>query len=281
MEIHPDDPIASKPDFKRLRLRYPGVCILCGTQLAKGAEALYDKGTRTVRCMVCPTEVRVQLKPIDTGTAGGSAAAKYDRLHAAREGRIKGRLGNFLGGIVLAVTDAPQSTQAWKRGAIGEQKLAEALGDVEGLRLLHDRRVPNTRGNIDHLVVGPAGIFVVDAKLYKGLIRIRDRGGFLRADLRLYVGSHDCSELADNMGWQLAAVQSVLESAGVDPMPPVTAVLCFVDGEWPLISPPQSFRGVRLEGKRSIKSLVTKTEVLTAGDIEKLTRLLATAFPPK
>jgi len=34
-------------------------------------------------------------------------------------------------------------------------------------------------------------------------------------------------------------------------------VLCFVDGDWPLFRPPSSFRGVRLEGSRSIRSLLT------------------------
>lgn len=279
METFAKPPVS--PEFKRLRLRYAGVCILCGAELAIGAEALYDKGTKTVRCVVCPAVGRVESELIDPGVAGGSAIAKHDRLHGAREERVKGRLGTFLGGVALAVTDDPQSIRAWKRGAIGEQKLAEALGDVEGLRLLHDRRVPNTRGNIDHLVVAPAGIFVVDAKLYKGSIRLRDRGGLFKSDLRLYVGSHDCSSLADNMGWQVAAVRRVLESAGVDPMPPVSPVLCFVDGEWPLISPPEFFRDVRIEGKRSIRKLITNGQLLGAADVDHLVRLLATAFPPK
>ena len=30
--------------------------------------------------------------------------------------------------------------------------------------ILHDRRVPGSPANIDHLVIGPTGVFVVDAK---------------------------------------------------------------------------------------------------------------------
>lgn len=59
---------------------------------------------------------------------------------------------------------------------------------MDGIRVLHDRRVPGTRGNIDHLVVAPAGIFVVDAKRYDGLIRVRDVGGLFKTNERLYVG---------------------------------------------------------------------------------------------
>lgn len=46
--------------------------------------------------------------------------------------------------------------------------------------MLHDRRVPDTRGNIDHIIVAPAGVFVVDAKNHKGKIGIRDRGASSR-----------------------------------------------------------------------------------------------------
>ena len=116
------------------------------------------------------------------------------------------------------------------------------------MEVLHDRRVPGTRGNIDHIVIAAAGVYVVDAKRYRGLIRIRDRGGLLRADRRLYVGSRDCSRLAENMGWQVEAVKSIVQSAGLDAMPPVIPVLCFIDGEWPLLFPPETYEGVRLEG---------------------------------
>jgi hypothetical protein len=44
---------------------------------------------------------------------------------------------------------------------------------------------PARGGNIDHLVIAPAGIFVVDAKHYDGLIQIRNRGWWFRPDYRL------------------------------------------------------------------------------------------------
>ncbi len=73
---------------------------------------------------------------------------------------------------------------------------------MPGLRMLHDRRVPGTRGNIDHIVMAPADVFIVDAKNHKGRIEIRDRGSFFRTDYRLTVGGRDCSSLADGMSWQ-------------------------------------------------------------------------------
>ena len=188
----------------------------------------------------------------------------------------------MIGGVALALAGEAQSTRAWERGSVGEQKLAKALAGVEGLIVLHDRRVPKTRGNIDHIVIAPAGVFVVDAQRYAGLIRIRDRGALFSRDDRLYVGSRDCSDLATNMGWQVSAVRDALTTANLDLSAiPVTPVLCFVDGEWPLILPPESFRGVRLEGKRSIKNLVLGSSILDHDLIDRISHVIATAFPPK
>jgi hypothetical protein len=130
-------------------------------------------------------------------------------------------------------------------------------------------------------VVAPAGVFVVDAKLYKGLIQIRDVGGFFKTDKRLYVGRRDCSHLSENMGWQVHAIQGALVAGGMQPMPPITPVLCFVDGEWPLLFPPEEYKGVRLEGKRSIKKLLADAPVLGAGFIAQIHHTLAVPLPSK
>jgi hypothetical protein len=43
--------------------------------------------------------------------------------------------------------------------------------------------------------------------------------------------------LGGRPGWQIEGVTAALPAAGVDPLPSVTPVLCFVDGEWPLLFP--------------------------------------------
>ncbi len=272
-----EQPSGADLELTRLRLRYPSKCVLCGQDLAQGAEALYHRATKTIRCVDCPPNRLPDLEPaLDTGTAGASSHREYERRRAVRGARVKARLGNFVGGVALALTGEVQSTAAWERGSTGERKLAAALSSVHGLQVLNDRRVPGTKGNIDHILIAPAGIFVVDAKRYEGLIRIRDRGSLLKREDRLYVGRRDCSKLAENMGWQVAAVKAVLEQTGGEfAALPVHPVLCFVDGEWPLLAAPTSFKGVRLEGPRSIKSLVTGGNVLSPIQIEILSRILA------
>ena len=138
---------------------------------------------------------------------------------AKRDARARDKWGTRVGGLVLALTDAPGTTKAWASGAHGEERLATVLDGIDGIRALHDRRVPGTKGNIDHLVVGPGGIYVIDAKNHKGMVRIRDRGGLFRPDARLYVGSRDWSHLVDGLGWQLRAAAVALERLGLDPQP--------------------------------------------------------------
>ncbi len=82
------------------------------------------------------------------------------------------------------------------------------------------------------------------------------------------------------MRWQVDAVLGAL-SGQPGPRPPVTPVLCFVDGDWPLLWRPTEFKGVRLEGTRSIRKLVSSVPTLDAIAIGRIHHALATAFPPK
>lgn len=234
-----------------------------------------------MRCIDCPNSV-VESSPIeiDQGVGGRSARAEYERRAAKRDAAITERWGTgFAARIVRAVSVEPQTTRAWAIGAAGEEKLAKELATVPGLQVLNDRRVRGTRANIDHIVVAPAGVFVIDAKNHRGMVEIRNRGWFLRPDYRLTVGGRDCSATADNMGWQVEAVTAALE--GADPMPPVTPVLCFLAADWPPFGAPDEFRAVRLESHRSLKRLLTAEVLLGETQIAELTAVLAAALPAK
>jgi hypothetical protein len=223
-------------------------------------------------------EPAVSSPPLDRGIAGRSARTEYERRSTKRIAEIDRTWGRFAG-VVKALTDEPDSTRAWAIGAEGEEELARRLAQVDGLQVLNDRRVPGTKGNIDHIVIARAGVFVVDAKQMKGRIEIKNVGWFWKPDYRLYVGRRDKTGLVENMAWQVDAVRSALGAAGLDPLPPITPVLCFIDGDWPLFGGPDAFNGVRLEGPRSIKTLVTASAILEADVIELFARILAAALP--
>jgi hypothetical protein len=216
---------------------------------------------------------------IDVGVAGRSTMREYERRRGNRQRPIRARWGH-LSRFVLAVSHDPASTRAWSRGSVGETKLAASLGKIgrDDVVFLHDRRVPGTRRNIDHIVVAPTGVYVVDTKRYKGRVEVRDVSGlFSRRDLRLYVGGRDHSELARAMSWQVAAVRAAMDEEDDDVG--VTSVLCFIDAEWPLFGAPTEFEGVRTEGPRSIRKLVTRSGHLTTADVVEVAITLSRAFP--
>jgi hypothetical protein len=69
-------------------------------------------------------------------------------------------------------------TVAWRRGAHGEQRTATLLRRLEphGWVVLHDLAVPGSRANLDHLVIGPGGVFVIDSKQYTGRLQLAADG---------------------------------------------------------------------------------------------------------
>ena len=69
----------------------------------------------------------------------------------------------------------------WERGAEGERRTAEALADLptHEWTVFHDVPWPGRpRANVDHVAVGPTGIFVIDSKHWSGSVTVRD--GVLR-----------------------------------------------------------------------------------------------------
>lgn len=186
-----------------MRLRYAGRCRECTTELPRGTRAFYEPRTKTVSCLDCavsdtersgrhddnrtsgstrtgeqeqqrdrdPVVVEEEPATVDTstGVAGSSARREHERRVAKREERIRKKHPR-LGGLILAVSDDPQTTRAWATGAVGEERLGRRLDAAAGplVRVLHDRGIPGSRANLDHLVVCPTGLFVVDAKRYKG-----------------------------------------------------------------------------------------------------------------
>ncbi|MEN9644168.1 MAG: hypothetical protein RL238_837 [Actinomycetota bacterium] len=202
-------------------------------------------------------------KPIPApDVAGGSALAEYEKRSARELAKQQQKIDDdaqwrqaikeerpFLGRLVSAFTPAPQigpesqSTKAWKVGAEGEERVAEVLRGVVGIEVLHDRLVPGKgKANIDHIVVGPGGVFVVDAKKYSGTVERRDVGGMFRVDERLYVNNRDRTGLVEAMLGQVDVVRAAL--ATTFPDVPVHGVLCFVECTWNRPMRPKQVKGV-------------------------------------
>lgn len=262
------------PGDKRMRLRYAGTCRVCEAPLDAGADAVYERGTRTVRCVQCPTSAET-VEP-ESGIAGASARREYERRKQNREQRIR-TAHPKLGGLMLALSDDPQSTQAWAQGAIGEELLAQRLTELpENFRVLHDRRIPGTRANIDHIVIGPSGVWVIDAKRYKGKRpALHVEGGIIRPRTEhLRIGGRDRHKLIDGVHSQLERVASALGDSRV----PVIGALCFLEADWPLIGGSFTVDGIHVLWPRLLIKRLTEAAPQTI-DIDTTHSQLAKVFP--
>lgn len=262
---------------REITLRFAGSCQRCGSELASGTRALHDHASRSVRCLSCaPNDANEP--PVDVGTPGASARREHERRHAKREADIRARHPK-IGGFLHAVTDDPQSTRAWDTGAVGEELLGARLNELSNdrLKVLHDRRVPGKRSNIDHIAVTPTGVLVIDTKHYKGRPERRSEGGLFRPRVdKLYVGRRDCTKNVEGVLEQVEVVRGVLDEPDV----PVRGYLCFVDAEWHLLDSAFTIRGVTVLWPKKLLKATRDDGPLDATAIERLHRLLGGALQP-
>lgn len=276
---------------KRMKLRHAGVCRLCGTPLPARAEAIYERTSKTVRCVECPTEIStnieagpetavVEVEPAsqaavgEGGVAGSSARREYERRKARDDERLRQKWGK-LGGIAVVLSDENQSTKAWATGAVGEERLGARLDSLasESIAVLHDRRIAGTKANIDHIAITTAGIWVIDAKRYKGRPELKIEGGILRPRVeKVLVGRRDCTKLLDGVLKQVDLVRDVVGDI------PVTGALCFVEADWPLIGGAFTTRDVHVLWPKRLAKLLAESEGCV--DVPATREALAAHFKP-
>ncbi|KQU68365.1 NERD domain protein [Phycicoccus sp. Root101] len=281
-----------------MRLRYAGTCRVCGAGIPQKTQAVYERGTKTVRClshdMTVPPESTsatdagpvtlqgvmeagpVANAVVEAGTAGASARREFERRKAKREQRIRTQHPR-IGGFLLAISEERQSTTAWDTGALGEEKLGKGLDRLasDRTRLLHDRRIPRSKANIDHIAVTPNGVYVIDAKKYRGRPHLKIEGGILRPRVeRLLVGSRDCTKLVDGVLKQVDVVRAALAEEV-----PARGVLCFVEADWPLIGGSFTTRDVQALWPKKLYPQLEAEGALSVEAIDRLHRRLAKALP--
>jgi hypothetical protein len=75
-----------------------------------------------------------------------------------------------IGAALLGARRLARTHGRWERGARGEERVGAILDGLsgEGWLALHD--LPFERGNIDHVLVGPGGLFTIETKSHRGRI---------------------------------------------------------------------------------------------------------------
>ena len=242
-----------------------------------------DLGEQPGRVVPAATAPPLRL---DADRAGESAQREYERRRNKRESGVRARHPR-LGGLILALSDEPQLTVAWARGAVGERRVAETLDSLRSdeVIVLHDRRIPRSKANIDHLVVASSGIHIVDAKRYKGRIEIRGSGSLFRpGPNKLFIGGRDKTSLVDAMGKQVAAVESVIADLLDPPLDPevrlINPALCFVEAEVGWFAKPMVLDGVAITWRTELAKVIAQPGPLSPEHVLALGTRLAERLVP-
>ena len=163
-----------------------------------------------------------------------------------------------------------------REAPVHERLVAESLAKRCNGRvvLLHDRRVPGSRANVDHIAVTPSGVWVIDAKRHKGKVEVT-APLFGRPKLR--IKGRDCSVLVTGVANQVELVSAALAAA---PGVSVQGCMCFVEAELPLplLGRPR-IGGVVLHHRRSLARALNKNGPLSDRTIAELTEELLERFP--
>lgn len=210
----------------------------------------------------------------DDGEAGASARREHARRKANREQRVRDRHPR-IGGALLALGGAPAHERAWERGAQGEARVAEILGArlPHDVRVLHDRRIPGSRANIDHIVIAPSGVWVIDTKRHRGKVAVSNP---LLGSPKLTVAGRDRTALVEGVRRQVAIV--VVALAEVGPAASVHGALCFVSGELPVLRA-LKVQGVSVLSPKRLAKEISAGGGRDAAGVEEVWRSLARRFP--
>jgi len=173
------------------------------------------------------------------GEAGASAAAEAAKRRLAAEAQLK-------------------KADDWSKGAKGERATAEVLAQLPSeFVVFHDLKVPGRTANVDHLVIGPTGVWLIDSKMWQSDLRFGDG--------TLWHGRFPMRNETRTIEWLASTIGGHIDAAP-------TPVLCIVGGTLPApIVPLGDVRAVQL---RSLIRLLTVGETVhTPNHVDYVTHL--------
>jgi hypothetical protein len=228
----------------------PNLCSSCQHDVEVGTLAWLDTTTNRFECARCRSQGPV----------------------------VERRSSSRLNRIARFFTDTESSDGAERVGR--EPMLALHLrSELVGRAVVFDnRKVPGTKCHIDHLVIAPSGVWVVDANEFDGRVERRDVGGWFKVDERLYVAGKDRTHLVDGIDRQVIAVENVLANEGLDGVP-VHAALCFVNSEWGWFAKPFSLNGVWVAWAEKLTELILDWNALPNTEVDRLARVVGARLP--
>jgi len=197
--------------------------------------------------------------------AAGVAAQVFAAQVGLPYGGLVGLATAALVGWRLRFRPSEQVT-AWQRGAAGERRTARLLDRLvrDGYVVFHDLAVPGSPANVDHLVIGPSGVFVIDSKQWSGSVR---QG----ADGLAWHNHHPLDRTLETVRWEARAISRVFGTRAA-------ALLC-VHGAH-VHGGGLDVQGVAIVPAHLLRSALGDERVLSDADVELLATTAWTLLDP-
>jgi len=184
-------------------------------------------------------------------------------------------------GDVVLKNRKESSVEAWRKPSVAERKTERQLRGMEksGYRTLHARAVPRddegvSDGQIDHLVIGPTGVYAVDSEKWDKRLPVR-----AMSHRKLFLGPFNKKERLDEARWE-SEQASRLISEELEYEVPVQPSLA-------IYGPKISWKVLMVRevdvyaGARARNYLRRRPKILTSVDVDRIFEAAERVLPPK
>ncbi|MET9271102.1 nuclease-related domain-containing protein [Kribbella sp. NPDC003557] len=174
--------------------------------------------------------------------------------------RSRGRLARLFG-----VRPLSNDGNHWYQGALGEREVGRLLSKLgPGWTVLHAVPIGRRGADIDHVVVGPAGVFTINTKHHANQkVWVADRALMISGTRQHHIR---------NAEFECRRTANLLTKALGRPVP-VTPVIAVVNAQKLTIRNPPTTVAV-VDARRLVKLLKRQPAVLTPDDLAHLARLI-------
>ena len=176
---------------------------------------------------------------------------------------------------------SPAPSRKWVKRAETDRRAMARLQFIEseGVIVLNDRRVPGSKSNIKLIAISPAGVFVIDAKGYKGLVHTKREGPIRNlGPTELHVGRKNCTSSVYDLADHLEVVRGAMSSAPWGSEVPVHALLCLTRAEWGFASPIE-ISNVWVGWPRLVANRLQAPEVMDSPTVQEVSEMIADRLP--
>ena len=187
--------------------------------------------------------------------------------------------------IIAAITDTVYQSRRGVPGPRGvkltraQRQTRRQLGKLgrAGYRAIDGNLIPQSQEQIDHLVVGPAGVFAIDSESWDKRLPVRTKNA-----RQLWHGPFSMTERLEHARWESERAAELLSSAAGSPVTVRPAMAVYgpkINWDVVTIRDVDVFSGPRLRKYLRRRARQNGMRPLSPGEVERIYKAANQAFP--